>query len=64
MVHEHGEFRVVREGTFARRAVAQYISAFKTDDPSLDTHLKDSYFQLKVLRTGSLLPPTEESGYV
>jgi hypothetical protein len=59
----HGEFRVVREGTFARRTMAQYISAYRTDDPSLDTYVKDSYFQWKVLRTGSRLP-TEESGYV
>ncbi len=43
--------------------MAQYISAYRTDDPSLDTYVKDSYFQWKVLRTGSRLP-TEESGYV
>jgi hypothetical protein len=40
----HGEFRVVGEGTFARRTMAQYISAYQPLNPSLDTHLKDSYF--------------------
>ena len=60
---KNGESLAIREETFARRTMAQYISAYRTDDPSLDTYVKDSYFQWKVLRTGLLLP-TEESGYV
>lgn len=42
---------------------AQYISGGTTVDPSLDTNVKGSYFQSKLLRTGSLLT-TEESGSV